>query len=90
MNNKEELQNLIETLPEEKILAAISAILALINEEDGYLERPGSASTKELYQFLKIFVTSVNNVFYDLTDEATRQGKTILAKKTNLFAQKNT
>ena len=88
MNNKEELQNLIETLPDEKIPAAISAILALMNEEDGYSEKSGSGSTDELYQFLKTFVTSVNNALYDLTDESTRQGETILAKKLTFSRKK--
>lgn len=83
MNSKDELIELIQQLPEEKVSDAIILIKGL-NEKIASSEK----KSDPLYDFMKTIAYSMNNSLYDLSIEAGRRDEKVLSNRLESYRKR--
>jgi len=96
MNDKKELLELIENLPEEKLPEAMMLLKSLFEQQSQQLEKQqvdeqglqGQDISDPLDDFMTIVVNSLTNMMYDLSVDAQRKEEKILAKRLETYRKK--
>jgi len=83
MNSKTKLIELIQQLPEEKTLAAMTLIKQLLEEPES-----GKSAPDPLQEFMKAMVYSMNNSLYDLSIDAGRKEEKVLANRLESYRKR--
>lgn len=86
MSNKQELIELIEQLPEEKISEAISLLKNLMEIEEDTVTT--AIQPDPLEAFMAVIVHSVTNAMYDLSTDARRKEEKVLANRMEAYRKK--
>jgi hypothetical protein len=83
MNSKDELIELIQQLPEEKVATAITVIKELSDKAAS-----SEKTSDPLHEFMKAIAYSMNNSLYDLSIEAGRRDEKVLSNRLESYRKR--
>lgn len=86
MGNRNELIDLIQQLPDEKIPEAMSVLKKLIEKQADNRTAPNTLDT--LDTFMAVIVHSITNTMYDLSIDARRKDEMVMAKRLETYRKK--
>ncbi len=86
MSNKDNLIALIEELPEDKILEAMTLLKELIERQDEDADEPSPLDP--LDTFMAVIVQSMTNAMYDLSIDARRKEEKVMANRFEAYRKK--